>query len=57
MTEAISSPRALEEAAQEVEVVEGRRDDGLGDGLRDASTPGQADRVVAVAEALHRRSA
>ena len=37
---------ALEEPAQEVDVVVAGRDDRVGDGAGDAATPGQADRVV-----------
>ena len=37
---------ALEEPAQDVDVVVAGRDDRLGDGVGDAAAPGQADRVV-----------
>ena len=36
---------ALEQPAQDVDVVVARRDDRLGDGVRDPAAPGQADRV------------
>ena len=44
---------ALEEPAQEVDVVVAGRDDRVRDGVRDAAAPGQVDRVVLVAELRH----
>ena len=40
----------LEQAPQRVDVVVARRDDRVGDGVRDAATPGQPDRGVGVAQ-------
>ena len=53
MIAAISSPLALEQAAQEVDVVVAGRDDRLGDRVRDAPAPAQRDRVLLVAQLAH----
>ena len=53
MIAAISLALALEQAAQEVDVVVAGRDDGLGDRVRDAPAPAQRDGVVLVAQLAH----
>ena len=49
----MSSPSASKTARERGQVVIGHRDDRLGDRLGDAPTPGQADRVLAVAKLAH----
>ena len=44
---------ALEDPAKGLQIVERDRDDGLGDLLGDTPAPGQADRVVTIAELRH----